>query len=273
MAEYTGQGIFKIKNPVQVESYASVAGAKEGKGPLAEYFDEIIDDSHFGCATWEQAESKFQLEAVSLAVRKRNLVKEDIDLICSGDLINQCTGSSYGLRDLEIPAVVLKSVSESERDKVYITGGCIGKIADMGINDMTNMGSAMAPAGAETIKRYLKATGTVPSDYDYIITGDLGEVGSTLTKQLLMNENIDISPNHRDCGCMIFDNEKQDTHCGGSGCGCSASVLCGYFLPKLESGEIKNILFLSTGALMSPVTVQQGETIPAIAHLVHIERK
>ncbi len=340
MAEYTGQGIFKIKNPIQIESYASVAGAKEGKGPLAEYFDEIIDDSHFGCATWEQAESKFQLEAVSLAVRKRNLVKEDIDLICSGDLINQCTGSSYGLRDLEIPfiglygacstmaegllvssvmtdsgavkrsiavtsshfstaerqfrsplsyggqrtptsqwtctasgAVVLKSVSEFEKNKVYITGGCIGKIADMGINDMTNMGSAMAPAGAETIKRYLKATGTVPSDYDYIITGDLGEVGSTLTKQLLMNENIDISPNHRDCGCMIFDNEKQDTHCGGSGCGCSASVLCGYFLPKLESGEIKNILFLSTGALMSPVTVQQGETIPAIAHLVHIERK
>ena len=103
MAEYIGQGVFTFSNPVRIESYAAVAGKKESQGPLGYCFDEIIQDSHFGRQTWEQAESQFQLEAVSLAVRKSNLTKEDIDIICSGDLINQCIGSAYGLRELEIP--------------------------------------------------------------------------------------------------------------------------------------------------------------------------
>ncbi|MCM1061441.1 MAG: stage V sporulation protein AD, partial [Eubacterium sp.] len=130
----------------------------------------------------------------------------------------------------------------------------------------------MAPAAAGTIKRYLDATKTVPSDYDYIITGDLGITGSKLLVDFLLKQGIDISVQHRDCGEMIFDAETQDTHCGGSGCGCSASVLCGYFLPMLENGQTKNILFAATGALMSPMSLQQGESIPTISHLVHIRK-
>lgn len=130
----------------------------------------------------------------------------------------------------------------------------------------------MAPAAADTIQRYLSATQTSPADYDYIVTGDLGVVGSQLLLDLLMKQGIDISAQHRDCGVMIFDNEAQDTHCGGSGCGCGASVLSGHFLPLLESGEARNILFAATGALMSPMSLQQGESIPAISHLVHLRK-
>ena len=134
------------------------------------------------------------------------------------------------------------------------------------------MGSAMAPAAAETIRRYLTATSTSPSDYDCIVTGDLGLVGSKLLVEFLLKQGIDISRQHKDCGAMIFDPDSQDTHCGGSGCGCSASVLCGYFLPKIISGRMKNMLFAATGALMSPMSLQQGESIPAISHLVHIRK-
>ena len=143
----------------------------------------------------------------------------------------------------------------------------------MGINDINNMGSAMAPAAAETIRRYLTATGTSPEDYDFIVTGDLGLVGSRLVIDFLLKQGIDISAQHRDCGAMIFDPDSQDTHCGGSGCGCSASVLCGHFLPLLENGSARNILFIATGALMSPMSLQQGESIPSIAHLVHFTRR
>lgn len=336
MAEKLERGVFLLKNPPKIEGFASVAGGKEGKGPLGDCFDKIIEDSHFGKETWEKAESHFQLEAVSMAINKANLAKEDIDVICSGDLINQCIGSAYGLRELEIPflglygacstmaeglltaslitesgavnraaAVTSSHFSTAERqfrfplsyggqrtptsqwtctasgavivssDKgaVEVVGGCIGKITDMGVTDINNMGSAMAPAAAETIKRYLEGTSTKPSDYDCIITGDLGIVGSELLVEFLLKQGIDISNEHKDCGAMIFDPEEQDTHCGGSGCGCSASVLCGYFLPKIESGELKNVLFAATGALMSPMSLQQGESIPSISHLVHIRKR
>lgn len=155
----------------------------------------------------------------------------------------------------------------------YIRGASIGTITDLGITDANNMGAAMAPAAASTIKKYLEDTKLSPSDLDYIVTGDLGIVGSDLLLQLLEKDGIDIRSQHKDCGVMIFDPEEQDTHAGGSGCGCSASVLCGYFLPKLQTGEIKELLFIGTGALMSPTASQQGESIPSIAHLVHICHK
>jgi stage V sporulation protein AD len=155
--------------------------------------------------------------------------------------------------------------------KVRVAGGCIGNIADLGISDITNMGGAMAPAAAATIIRYLTATGTTPADYDLIVTGDLGTVGSTLLGELMLHEGLDISHCHRDCGSLMYYNKAQDTHCGGSGCGCSASVLCGHFLPMLESGDVENVLFVATGALMSVMSLQQGESVPAIAHLVHFK--
>ena len=150
-----------------------------------------------------------------------------------------------------------------------ITSFTIGKIVDMGITDANNMGAAMAPAAADTVAAFLTDTGTRPQDYDLIVTGDLGMVGSKLLLKLLSEQGIDLK-NHNDCGLMIFDCERQDVHAGGSGCGCSASVLCSYILQEMTLGELKSVLFCATGALMSPTSSMQGESIPAIAHLVHL---
>lgn len=334
MACRIARGVFKTENTPLIEGYGSVAGKKEGEGPLGKCFDVVEPDGHLGEETWEKAESKLQKTSIRLALKRAGVTANDIDAVFSGDLINQCIASAYGLRELEIPffgvygacstmaegmllATLLadgKSVNRAvavtsshfstaerqfrfplsyggqrtptsqwtctasgavvisrEKGSVEIAGGCIGKIADMGITDINNMGSAMAPSAVETVMRYLTATGTTPEDYDCIVTGDLGIVGSRLFIQLTQKQGLDLSRVHKDCGVLIFDPEKQDTHCGGSGCGCSASVLCGYFLPKLERGEIKNMLFTATGALMSPMSLQQGESIPSVAHLVHLK--
>ena len=146
----------------------------------------------------------------------------------------------------------------------------IGQIADLGITDAANMGAAMAPAAAGTIAAFFRETKTHPEQYDRIFTGDLGMVGRDLLLELLEREKISISAQHNDCGLMLFDRNTQDVHAGGSGCGCSASVLCAHILPRIQSGEWKNVLFVATGALMSPTLLQQGESIPGIAHLVHI---
>ena len=153
----------------------------------------------------------------------------------------------------------------------YVSSITIGKIVDLGIKDANNMGAAMAPAAASTISNFFKDTSASPEDFDLILTGDLGEVGSKLTIELLQRENIDISKKHKDCGLMIYHQKKQDVHAGGSGCGCSASVLCSIILNQLKQGELKNVLFIATGALMSPTSSQQGESIPSVAHLVHLK--
>ncbi len=126
------------------------------------------------------------------------------------------------------------------------------------------------PAAADTIKQYFNDTKTKAQDYDLIVTGDLGLVGTQCLYEILLKDNIDIRCHHTDCGTIIFDGKKQDTHSGGSGCGCSASVLCSYFCHRLEAGQLNNILFLSTGALMSPTSSYQGESIPGIAHLINL---
>lgn len=145
----------------------------------------------------------------------------------------------------------------------------VGKITDMGITDANNMGAAMAPAAAETIAAYFNDTNKSPDDFDLILTGDLGRVGSRLLIELLQKEKIDISGNHNDCGLMIFDIDAQDVHAGGSGCGCSGSVLCSHIMNQMHTGILKNVLFAATGALMSPTSSQQGESIPGICHLIH----
>ena len=132
------------------------------------------------------------------------------------------------------------------------------------------MGAAMAPAAYDTIKTHLDALGKSPDDFDLILTGDLGYVGSELLYDLFMQDGVKLAERHNDCGMMIFDRKKQDVHAGGSGCGCSASVLCGHILPLIRKGELKNVLFTATGALMSTTLVQQGESIPGIAHCVHL---
>ena len=128
-----------------------------------------------------------------------------------------------------------------------------------------------SPSAASTIKHFLVDTNSTLHDYDLVITGDLGKVGTDLLYELLESDGIDIRCRHRDCGLIIFDREKQDVHAGGSGCGCSASVLNSFVMHRFESGDFKNILFMSTGALMSPTSSLQGETIPGISHLVNIK--
>lgn len=151
-----------------------------------------------------------------------------------------------------------------------VTHVTIGKVIDLGINDPNDMGSAMAPAAADTMIRHFIDTGRKPSDYDLIITGDLASVGRALTEQLVKQAGYDISKNYTDCGILIFD-PSQDTHAGGSGCGCSAVVLTGYLLKEMKAGKFKRILGIGTGALLSTTSSLQGETIPGIGHAVVIE--
>lgn len=154
----------------------------------------------------------------------------------------------------------------------HIVQVCMGRVVDLGVTDANNMGAAMAPAAADTLLALFQDTGTTPEDYDLIVTGDLGQVGHDLLMQLMREQHTPL-PHDRytDCGLMIYNSKEQDVHAGGSGCGCSASVLNAYLLPLLASGELKRILFMATGALMSLTSSQQGESIPGVAHAVVLE--
>ena len=162
----------------------------------------------------------------------------------------------------------------SASDKMpYITHITPGKIIDMGITDANNMGAAMAPAAADTIAAHFNDTLLSPADYDLIVTGDLGKVGSEALKELLYEKGFNISENHVDCGCMIFDFRTQDVHSGGSGCCCGGATLCSKLLYQIKDGIYSKILFVATGALMNTSTCLQGESIPCIAHAVAISRE
>ena len=322
-----------MQNGVGIAGYASVAGKKEGEGPLRRYFDILMDDAEWGEKTWEKTESKMQKSAVAHAVEKAGINLSDINYIFAGDLLNQCIGSSFGLRELEIPflgvygacstmaetlglaamtvdggfadcsaAVTSSHFCTAERQyrtpleyggqrtptaqwtvtgagalilsksggAPYVTHFTAGKIVDLGITDANNMGAAMAPAAADTLLAHFKDTGNRPEDYDLILSGDLGEVGRSILVDMMNDEGYDIAENYNDCGCMIFDGKKQDTHAGGSGCGCGASTLCGYVMNRMKAGELNRVLFMATGALLSPTSTLQGESIPSVAHAVVI---
>ena len=160
---------------------------------------------------------------------------------------------------------------ERGEDGVCITAVMPGKMVDGGIRDAANMGAAMAPAVADTILRYFAESGDSPTDYDAIVTGDLGREGSAILSDLLAGKGVSLRDRHRDCGVMLYDPAYQDVHAGGSGCGCCASVTAAHFLPMLERGEIGRILLMATGALMSPSSIQQGGSIIGIAPLVVLE--
>lgn len=162
--------------------------------------------------------------------------------------------------------VILSNTGKGPR----VTHATVGKIVDKGITDANNMGAAMAPAAYDTLCAHFRDTGRSPSDYDLIATGDLGFLGHEIITDFFRRDGIQMG-NYTDCGLLIYDLEKQDVHCGGSGCGCAASVLTGHLLPTMERGELKRILFCPTGALLSPTSTQQGESIPSICHAVAIE--
>ena len=326
-----------IKTNCGILSAASVVGELEKKGPLGACFDIHSNDDRFSQKTWEKAESEMQRLALNTALAKGKLHEGDIDAIFAGDLLNQCVGAAYGLKDFSVPyfglygacstaaeGLILSSllvsggmlrraaavasshnctaerqyrapieyggqrtptaqwtvtgagafvVGEVEGAKAIISGVSPGMVLEKGIKDSANMGAAMAPAAADTLLRFFADTGTDPLQYDLIATGDLGYEGGSILCELMRLEGVDISPVYNDCGMMIYSRETQDTHAGGSGCGCSAAVLASYLLPKLERGELRRILLLGTGAMMSPQSVQQGEYIPAVAHLVLITSK
>ncbi len=163
------------------------------------------------------------------------------------------------------------TVISSQGNGPYITYSTTGKIVDMGIKDPSNMGAAMAPAAVDTLITHFKDTGFSPSDYDLIYSGDLGEIGKPIVIDLMKKEGYDLSGVYSDCGVEIFNNEAQDTHAGGSGCGCAAVVLNGYIYKKMKKGSFNRILIMATGALHSTIINQQGESIPGIAHAVTIE--
>ena len=144
-----------------------------------------------------------------------------------------------------------------------------GRVQDFQVTDINNMGAAMMPAAASTLLRYFRATGTKPADFDAVFTGDLGAVGARLLREQMADEGYAL-PNHRDCGCLLYDAQTQQVQAGGSGAGCSAAVLCALVLPRLLRGQWRRVLFMSTGALMSQTTFLQGESIPGIAHAVEL---
>jgi stage V sporulation protein AD len=162
-------------------------------------------------------------------------------------------------------------IGDGEAGKVRIKAGMPGRVIDKGINDASNMGAAMAPAVCDTFCRYFRESGTKPEDYDLILTGDLGFEGVSILKKLMHIEGYEMDKNLTDCGILIFDGAKQDTHAGGSGCGCSASVLTAYIIPEMENGKYKRTLFVASGAMMSPDSIKQGESIPAVGHLLLFE--
>ena len=168
-------------------------------------------------------------------------------------------------------AVMLCSGEAARRTRIHLTHTTCGKVIDLGVKDQNNMGAAMAPAACDTIAAHFKDMGRSFADYDLIVTGDLGILGRKLLIELLKQEGIDVLPEKLfDCGCEIF-HLQQDTHCGGSGCGCAASMLCAHILPRIAKGELRRVLFMATGALLSPTSSMQGESIPGVAHAVVLE--
>ncbi len=316
---------------------ASVVGKMEKNGPLGGVFDLHGDDDRFGKKTWEKAEAEMQRMALNTALAKGKLREGDLDAILAGDLLNQCIGAAYGLKDFDVPyfglygacstaaeglmlAALLTSsgqfsrtaavasshnctaerqyrspleygaqrtptaqwtvtgagafvVGKSAHAQALIRGVLPGTVIEKGIKDAANMGAAMAPAAADTLLRFFRETDKRPEDFDLIVTGDLGYEGGAILCDLMAIDGMDIGGVYNDCGMMIYSRDTQDTHAGGSGCGCSAAVLASYLLPKLASGALRRVLFLGTGAMMSPQIIQQGECIPAIAHLVCLTAK
>ena len=162
-------------------------------------------------------------------------------------------------------------IGDGSAGKVKIRAALPGRVIEKGICDAANMGAAMAPAIVDTCVRFLRESKTSPDDYDLILTGDLGYEGGKIFTELMKLEGYDVSANYNDCGILMFDKDTQDTHAGGSGCGCAASVLSAYILPKMQRGELKNILFIASGAMMSPDSLKQGQAIPAIGHLLNFK--
>lgn len=340
MSKRLGSQTVSLPSRPGLISWASLAGQKEHDGPYGGKFDQILPDELNGEQSFEAAERQMLESAVTLCAKKSGRELADIQMLLSGDLLNQIISAGFAARNLGIPfyglygacstmseslslggmladggfadvlicatcshfctaerqyraplelgnqrtptaqwtvtgsgAVMVASGTAAQPAKVCLTHTTCGKVIDLGVTDQNNMGAAMAPAAADTIGAHFDDLGRSFDDYDLIVTGDLGHLGRDLLIELLEKRGIRVpEPKLFDCGCEIFD-ARQDTHAGGSGCGCAASMLCAHILPELEAGHLNRILFMATGALLSPTTTMQGESIPGVAHAVVLEHR
>lgn len=328
--------ILNFRN-VYLDNASTVCGPYEAKGPLSKNFDKkYTDDLYCKERSFEKAEIRLLEDSIKILLKKTKLTPKDIDLIISGDLLNQITSSCYGALNLKSPFLgiytacatsiegmliastfidsgkvnnALISCSShnmsSEKQfrnpteygspkpmtatftatggasvllsnkpsKIRVVNGLIGTIVDYNQKDAFNMGAAMAGAAADTLYKYLSETNTKASDYDLILTGDLGKYGKEILKELMLSEyNIDLSKNYNDCGTMLYDLEKQkEVMAGGSGPVCSALVNYSTIIKGLMEKKYKKVLLIATGALFSPTMLFQKMNILSIANLICLE--
>lgn len=327
-----GRTIFFNSQP-KIISSCSIAGSKECQGIIGEYVEKPLKDDTFGESTFEKAECKMLSYVIDGAIKNAGMQRGDINLLFSGDLLNQIISASFAARDFDIPFLGVYSACSTMSESILLAsamvnagyctnavaatgshfasaerqyrypleqgttrppqsqwtvtgaGGClisscgsgvsvvngtVGKVVDYGVTDVNNMGAAMAPACADTLVAHFRDTNTSPEDYDLILSGDLGALGSRILKDLCWEKGVDISANHVDCGEIIYK-VIEDEFQGGSGAGCSALVLSSYVLSQMRSLKLRRVLFAATGALLSTVSSGQGESIPCISHAVQLE--
>lgn len=325
-----------LENRPAISAYAAVVGKKEGEGKLREGFDLVSEDDYFSKTTWEQAESEMMNRCFNICCEKTDILPSELDCILAGDLLNQCIGTTFALRDANAPYLGLYGACSTMAESIaigamlldggygenvcavtgshfataerqyrfpleygscktptaqstvtgsgavllsrgkgfpYISGVSLGRIVDTGITDTCNMGAAMAPAAFMTLKSHFIETCRQPDYYDAIFTGDLGAVGHDILEALMEEEGLKLGTRYHDCGVMIYEGADSKQRIFGSGCGCCASVLCGHILPQMRAGVYKRVLFAATGALMSPTSSMQKQSIPSICHAISIENE
>jgi len=335
-----GQQTFVYDHSPAIAAHASIVGPKEGEGPLAKWFDTILEDDLLGQASWELAEMEMVRRCAQRALNDAHLTDDAVQAMLGGDLNNQIIASSFAARALGIPfiglygacstfvqalvigsalicggfldnalctasshfctaerqfrfplelgtqrppqaswtatacgsALLTASDDRIDRSALRIACGTVGKVIDLNITDANHMGAAMAPAVFDCISAHLADTGRSEADYDLIATGDLGWIGRDLLLELASAAGLDLPPEKLiDCGASLYYQE-QDPHAGGSGCGCVASVSCGWLMKRLEQGELRRLLLVGSGAMLSPTSSQQGQSVPGIAYAAAIER-
>ncbi|MDY3027417.1 MAG: stage V sporulation protein AD [Candidatus Faecivicinus sp.] len=330
-----GRQTFVYDHPPAIAARTSIVGPKEGRGPLRDWFDEILPDDLLGQKSWELAESEMARRAMERTLDKAGLSPARAQALLSGDLNNQIIASSFAARALGIPflglygacstfvqALVVGSalISGGDLDNalccasshfctaerqfrapvelgnqrppqaswtttacgcallkgdaksaISVRAGTIGRVIDLGVHDSNHMGAAMAPAVCACLEAHLSDLNADFNDYDLIVTGDLGWIGRNLLLELLRRDGV-LVPEEKlvDCGASMFYQE-QDTHAGGSGCGCVASVGCGWIMGRMERGELRRVLLSGSGAMLNSISCQQGESIPGIAYAVALE--
>lgn len=334
MSNKLGRQTIKFKTPPVMRGLYSIVGRKEGQGPLGEYFDHILKNDDFGEKTYEKAEKKIIEHAIFHAIERAELKISDIDLLLSGDLLNQIISSTFSAREFDTTFIGLYGACSTSTESLalascmidgnyfnnvacstgshfatverqfryplelgaqrpptsqwtatgagctilskegkgnIITHATFGKVTDYGITDPNNMGAAMAPAAMRTMIAHFTDTNTTPDDYDLILTGDLGKLGSEIFNDLMTHQGYKLGKKHKDCGKLLF-NENQNVNQGASGSACSAVVFNSYINPQISDGTYNKVLFGATGALLSTLSSQQGESVPGICHAVVIEK-